>query len=352
MEKCVQNTTKKYKILIVNENLSTSVNGVVTTLNNTKHQLELMGHEVFFVQPDQFFNIPCPTYPEVRLSVNVWKFKKILESIRPDCIHISTEGPLGFFVAKYLDNIGKFYTTAYHTKLPEYVNKRFKFISPNLIYSYLRNLHKNSKNVLVTTGTIKQELEQKKFKNLVVWSRGVDSQKFSYSEPKNTRYIKVLYVGRVSIEKNIEALLDCSISGMKVDVVGDGPDLPRLKQKYKDKSHITFHGAKHGSVLVNFYQNADVMAFPSKTDTFGLVMLEAMACGTPVAGYPVAGPIDIVQNGVNGFLSDNIHDAIMGAYLVPRESCRRFAETMSWKSTTEVFLNNMVNLHDGNQLIR
>jgi glycosyltransferase involved in cell wall biosynthesis len=330
------------KILIITEAYEKQINGVVTTLRNTAYELEKMGCQVVMITPgnEVFKAIPCPTYPEIDLVINPWKVINIIREEKPDYIHIATEGPLSLLAAMYCRWKNIQFTSSYHTKLPEYIHARFKFIHPNLIYAYLRFLHWKSKAVLVTTNSMKEELEAKKFKNIFVWGRGVDSTIFNGGlRVGNNIAPKLLYVGRVSTEKNIPAFLD-----LKLDfphekiVVGDGPLLEKFKVEYPN---VTFMGALKGNKLAYIYANADVFVFPSLTDTFGIVQIEASACGTPVAGFPVTGLKDYVKPGVTGYLDTDLTVAIKKCLKIKRFACAEEASKYTWRSVTEVFYNKL-----------
>jgi glycosyltransferase involved in cell wall biosynthesis len=345
------------KLLLITDAWEPQINGVVTTLKNTIVELEKIGVNTFVLSPESCkFKMDCPTYPDIKLGfLSVSKLKKILKDESPDFIHIATEGPLGLIAKLYLQYKKIPYSTSYHTKFPEYINSRFKFISINFVYFLMRSFHNNSKCILTTTDTMKKELEAKQFKNVKVWGRGADTQIFTYNEPNNEN-INLLYVGRVSIEKNLNDLLDLDVRELENKyskkvvkiIVGDGPDLPKLKKLYTE-NNIKFIGAKKGKELAEFYRNADVFVFPSKTDTFGIVMIEANYAGIPVAAYPVTGPIDFVENGKNGFLSDNLQEAIDKCLSIARHEVREHAILhWTWQKATEVFHNNLFQIDKSN----
>ena len=314
------------------------VNGVVTTLQHIADELREQGYDVLVFHPGLCSKtFKCPSYPEIMLA---WRphvhIKQFFKDYQPQAVHIATEGPVGYAARKWCIDNGKPFTTSYHTKFPEYVRARYP-IPLSFTYRYLRIFHSEATATLVTTDSIKKELEERKFKNLITWGRGVDTKKFAFKPGEDNH--SLIYVGRVSIEKNIEEFLKLGINGYKKVVVGDGPDLPELKKKYP---HVDFQGYKKGDDLVKAYQDASIFVFPSKTDTFGLVMLEANACGLPVAAYPVPGPIDVVQNGVNGYLNDDLGSAVLQAInRVKPESCRAFAEKHSWNSCAKIFLDTL-----------
>ncbi|HEX7929241.1 MAG TPA: glycosyltransferase family 1 protein, partial [bacterium] len=323
------------KVLLVTDAWHPQVNGVVRTLSTIKRVLEAEGHQLEYVSPDQFLTVPCPTYSEIRLALNAGAgIKRRVEAFQPDAIHIATEGPLGIAARKYCLRHGLAFTTAYHTKFPEYLNARFR-IPKSWMYKWLRAFHAPSAGVMVATASIRQELGDWGFTNLRQWSRGVDTDLFA-PQPKgwlkDPRPIS-LYVGRVAVEKNIRAFLDLDIPGTKY-VVGDGPRLDELRRNYPEAK---FPGAKFGAELARYYADADVFVFPSKTDTFGLVLLEALASGLPVAAYPVPGPLDVIGNTGVGVLNSNLALAVEGALGISPEACREYALRQTWQRTAHQF---------------
>jgi len=329
------------KILIVSDAWLPQINGVVRTFLSTKNLLETMGHEVKMVTPELFRTIPCPTYPEIRLALRpVKKIGEILETFQPDSIHIATEGPLGIAARYHCHKRGIKFTTSFHTKFPEYIHARFG-IPTMFTYRLLRWFHSLSTKVMVATSSMRQELEAQGFQNLAHWSRGVDVDLFR-PQPKgflsDIRPI-FLYVGRVAIEKNIEAFLTLELPGTKY-VVGDGPQLEFLRTKYP---HVKFVGSKTGEELSRYYAAADVFVFPSRTDTFGLVLLEALASGTPVAAYPVAGPLDVINTASVGCLDENLAQAVEKVLTlnIKPDHCREHALKFSWQACTQQFVNNL-----------
>jgi glycosyltransferase involved in cell wall biosynthesis len=330
------------RIAIVTDAWHPQINGVVRTLTRVTEELEQMGHEVRVVSPDLFLNIPCPTYPEIRLALFPRrKLRALLDSLQPCAIHVSTEGPLGLATRAYCKKRGYPFTTAYHTKFPEYVRAR-AMIPLKLTYALMRRFHADSAGVMVATPSIEAELRARGFGNIRHWSRGVDTELFRPWDkgPKDLYHLPRpvhLYVGRVAVEKNIEAFLALKLDGSKV-VVGDGPLLPELKRRYPD---VTFLGAKEGEELARCYAAADVFVFPSRTDTFGLVLLEALASGLPVAAYPVPGPLDVVDGVGVGFLDEDLARAARSALAIPPQRCRDYALQYSWRRSAEQFLENL-----------
>jgi len=327
------------RIAIVTDAWHPQVNGVVTTLTRTVAILREAGHEGMVIQPWMFKTFPCPTYPEIRLSLFPGrKIGKILDAFAPDAIHIATEGFLGWAARSYCRNKGLRFTTSYHTRFPEYIRLRFP-IPLRFSYGCMRRFHAGATRTMVVTDELRAELSQYGFGNLTLWSRGVDTEIFkpwSKGFLTDARPIYV-FVGRVAVEKNIEDYLKLELSGTKY-VIGDGPALKEMQKKYP---HVRFTGYKKGVALARHMAAADVFVFPSRTDTFGLVMLEAMACGLPVAAYPVTGPKNIIRQGVTGVLSEDLGKAVQEALLLDGKECRSFAEKYSWKKCTAQFFSNL-----------
>lgn len=328
------------KIAIATDAWHPQVSGVVTKFTNSARQIRRLGHELCLITPEVSKTFPCPTYPQIRLALNPFgKTNRLLNTFKPDCIHIATEGPIGLAARAYCIARKFSFTTSYTTKFPEYIKLRFP-VPLSLTYGLLRWFHSASSGVMVSTDAFKKELEEWGFSKLIVWPPGVDTDLFC---PKEKSFLQdsrpiFMYVGRVAVEKSIEAFLDLDLPGSKY-VVGDGPDLESLKRRYPDAKFV---GAKSGQELASYYAAADVFVFPSKTDTFGLVMLEALACGVPVAAYPVRGPIDIVKQGVTGYLDEDLVDAIMKALTIDPAECREFALRCTWADSVHYFLKNLV----------
>lgn len=321
------------------------VNGVVRTLDTLKAELQGGGHEVVMVTPDRFRSLPCPSYPEIRLAVKPGrKLRQLIEQAQPCAIHIATEGPLGWAARRYCLRRKLPFTTAYHTKFPEYIQARWR-VPLRLSYAVMRRFHGASSRIMVATQGVEDELAKRGFCNIGRWSRGVDTQMFQprpdCKQPDGPwgdlpRPI-FLYVGRVAVEKNIQAFLDLDLPGSKV-VVGDGPQVEELRRKHPE---IRFAGAHFGDDLARHYAGADVFVFPSRTDTFGLVLLEALASGLPVAAYPVPGPLDVIGDSPAGVLSENLRDAAIRASRIDPVLCRQHALTFSWTACTRQFLDNL-----------
>lgn len=328
------------RILLVTDAWAPQVNGVVVTLTNTVRWLERWGHEVHVLSPEGFRTMGMPTYPEIRLAI--LPGRKVAERIRafdPEAVHIATEGPLGIAARAYCRKHGLAFTTAYHTCFPEYVKARTG-IPLAITYAWLRRFHASSSAVLVATQTISDMLSTRGFGNIVSWSRGVDLEIF---QPAPERFRDLprpvfLFVGRVAVEKNLPAFLGLDLLGTKV-VVGDGPQRLELERRFPQ---AVFAGVKSGRELASYYQRADVFVFPSRTDTFGLVLVEAMACGTPVAAYPVRGPIDVVKDPSAGVLDQDLAAAALAALALDREKVHRYGSRYSWEFCTRQFLSSLV----------
>lgn len=320
---------------------SPQVNGVVTTLRTIGEHLTRAGSTVEFLSPTGFRSIPCPTYPEIRLSLLPYRrVREQIEAFQPDALHVATEGPLGAAARRYCIARGLRFTTAYHTRFPEYVHARTR-IPVGITYRWLRSFHGRAHAMLVPTPAVRRELLDRGFENTVAWSHGVDLSAFTPGDRDrlgdSPRPI-FLYVGRVAIEKNIEAFLKLDLPGTKW-VVGEGPLRAQLEQRYPD---VKFAGIQSTSELARFYRAADVFVFPSLTDTFGLVMLEAMACGTPVAAFPVAGPIDVIGNSDAGVMDDDLRKACLKALEIPRSRPRAYAERFSWDASVRQFESTLI----------
>jgi glycosyltransferase involved in cell wall biosynthesis len=316
------------------------INGVVVTLTNTVRWLERWGHQVRVISPEGFKTFPMPTYPEIPLAILPGaEVAKRIREFEPDAIHIATEGPLGGAARAYCVKHHLNFTTAYHTCFPEYVKPRFG-IPLGITYAWLRHFHSAGSAILVATNAIRKLLEERGFKNIVEWSRGVDTELFT---PGETRFTELprpvfLFVGRVAVEKNLPGFLGLDLPGTKL-VVGDGPDRKQLEARYPD---AVFVGAKQGTELASYFQRADVFVFPSRTDTFGLVLVEAMACGTPVAAFPVRGPIDVVKDPAVGVLDEDLGAAALAALRLDRDKVTRYGQQYSWEHCTRQFLSSLV----------
>jgi glycosyltransferase involved in cell wall biosynthesis len=313
------------KLLLVTDAWEPQTNGVVTTLKHVRLGASRLGIETTVLHPGLFKTLPIPTYPEIRVAVHPWRIKRMIAAERPDAIHVATEGPLGLATRRLLVKRGIPFSTSLHTKFPEYVAARTR-LPVSVGYAFLRWFHRPATATLVTTNSHRKELESRGLEHLVVWGRGVDTDQFAPRRRRWRARPRLLYVGRVAVEKNLEAFLELECDAAKV-VVGDGPARAELETRYPG---IEWAGYRYGTELTDYYANADVLVFPSRTDTFGLVMLEAMACGTPVAAFPVTGPIDVVVDGVNGALDADLGCAIRRALTIDRKQCRRFALANGW----------------------
>ena len=340
------------RLAIATDAWAPQVNGVVRTLNETIRRLKAHGHEVEVISPDRFTTIACPGYPEIRLALAPrFRLRKVLGAFKPDLVHISTEGPIGWSARAWCLKHKVPFTTAFHTRFPEYVAARTN-LSPDLIWPIMRRFHKGSRVVLTATQSLRDELESRGIHPTRLWSRGIDHDIFHPQQGKHPALQNIakpilLSVGRVAVEKNLEAFLDADVPGTKV-VVGDGPARAMLEAQYPE---AIFLGTRQGAELASIYASADVFVFPSKTDTFGLVILEALACGTPVAGYPVQGPLDIIGVeclGPNrelkrpiGSLNEDLSQAIQDALRLDRADAAHYGATFCWDACTGQFLNGI-----------
>ena len=331
------------RILIVSDAWYPQTNGVVHTLTQTAKWLGRFGHEVRMVTPQDFRTFPCPTYPEIRLALFPYRtMAAAIRAFQPDALHIATEGPLGLSARRYCVKQGLAFTTSYHTQFPQYLRSRYP-VPMWASYLALRWFHGAARRCMVSTPTMRKQLAERGFRNLAHWQRGVDTELF---RPQSKALLRLprpvaAYVGRVAIEKNVDAFLSMAWSGSKL-VIGDGPELPRLKAQYPD---ATYAGYRFGEDLAMHLAAADVLVFPSLTDTFGLVNLEAMACGVPVAAYPVTGPIDVVQDGVTGALDQDLARATVRALSIDPAACRKRALESGWDTSTRQFESNLTECH-------
>jgi glycosyltransferase involved in cell wall biosynthesis len=329
------------RVLVATDAWRPQVNGVVRTYERLEPELGELGVEVAFLTPAEFRTVPCPTYPEIRLAIPGYHY--VIERvgcINPDAVHIATEGPIGWMTRGYCLKRGIPFTTSFHTRFPEYLASRFG-VPESWTYAIQRRFHNAGDGIMVASVSLARELEARGLERLMPWTRGVNSDLF---RPRNVRLFGsqepvFLYVGRVAVEKNIEAFLRLDLPGRKV-VVGAGPMLAGLQARYPQ---ITFTGKKLGEELAQCYASADVFVFPSLTDTFGIVLLEAMASGLPVAAFPVAGPADTVVPGVTGVLDTDLRSACLAALTLDRTDVRSHAASYSWAAAARLFLSNIEN---------
>ncbi len=330
------------RIAIVTDAWKPQVNGVVRTLGTVADELRRMGHAVEVIGPDRFRTVPMPTYPDIALAVLPQrKLVRTIEDVRANSLHIATEGPLGMAARRWAHGQGLRFTTSFHTRFPEYIRARTG-LPTGLVYAWMRRFHNAGEATLVATASLREELIGRGFQRIQDWSRGVDLALFK-PEPREEWDLPrpvFITIGRVAVEKNIGAFLDLDLPGSKV-VVGGGPQLQELRKAYPA---VRFTGPRFGEALARCYAGADVFVFPSLTDTFGLVILEALACGTPVAAFPVTGPKDVLAGaeGVIGAVDTNLRRAALAALDADRAACRRHVERFSWRACAELFLSHLV----------
>ena len=329
------------RIALVTDAWQPQVNGVVRTLTAIKCELESQGHELLVVSPDRFASLPCPSYPEIRLALaRRGTIGRLIRTFDADAIHIATEGPLGLAARRWCLSEGLCFTTAYHTQFPDYVAARTG-VNAEWIWRYIRWFHAPADAILTSTPSVDTVLRTHGLARLRRWGRGVDLATFSTVGARDAAIDALagpilLYVGRVAVEKNIEAFLASGLSGTKV-VVGDGPARALLAARYPD-AH--FLGSRFGDALAAAYRSADVLVFPSRTDTFGLVMIEALACGTPVAALPAPGPVDVLNDSV-GAIDDDLDAAIRRALTRDRAACAKYAARFTWANSASQFLDSL-----------
>jgi glycosyltransferase involved in cell wall biosynthesis len=334
------------RIAIVTDAWEPQVNGVVRTLQSVRRILEANGHHVMVISPDLFYSLPCPTYPEIRLALaRTSRVGAMLEAFQPQAIHLATEGPLCIAARRWCLRTGREFSTAYHTQFPDYVSAR-SGVPAEWIWHYIRWFHAPSSSILAATASIRKSLADHGLTHIKHWGRGVDLKSFHPGIAPHPAMAGFegpvqLYVGRVAVEKNLEAFLQSSHPGTKV-VVGDGPARAWLEPRYPQAK---FLGAMFGDELASAYSAADVFVFPSRTDTFGLVMIEALACGVPVAAYPVTGPIDVLTP-ATGAMDEDLTKAIGEALTKDRDACARYGRTFTWEASAAQFLHALVPLDE------
>jgi glycosyltransferase involved in cell wall biosynthesis len=330
------------RIAIATDAWAPQVNGVVRTLQAVRAELERQGHEVLVVSPDLFYSMPCPTYPEIRLAfARTAAVGRMLADFNPQAIHLATEGPVCLAARRWCLMNAFPFTTAYHTQFPDYVSARTG-VNPQWVWRYIRWFHAPAQSILASTPSIAATLKDHGLENVRQWGRGVDLATFSRDVAPDPALAALprpiqLYVGRVAVEKNIEAFLKSDHPGTKV-IVGDGPARASLEARYPE---ATFLGPRFGADLSAAYASADVFVFPSRTDTFGLVMIEALACGVPVAAYPVTGPVDVLNDAV-GAMDEDLTAAIARALTRDRAACAEYGRTFTWEASARQFLNALV----------
>src|ERR1700716_2732088 len=330
-------------ILVATDAWHPQVNGVVRTLTMMAEAAKGFGVEVSFLTPQSSPTFAMPSYPDLRLALpNPWKIAELIDAAKPDSIHIATEGPIGVSVRRYCRKRGLPFTTSFHTRFPEYISARLP-IPESWIWAALRVFHGPSQAVMAATPALANELRGRGFRNVVLWPRGVDAGLF------RPRAVDLglprpifLCVGRVAVEKNLEAFLDLDLPGTKV-IVGDGPAQMALARNYPQ---AVFLGARQGEALAEAYAAADVFVFPSKTDTFGLVLLEALASGLPVAAFPVTGPRDVIGAAPVGALNDDLRAACLSALEISPQACVEFGAKRSWEASALAFIEHITRIPD------
>ncbi len=328
------------RIALISDAWHPQINGVVTTLVETCEALRSLGHTVKLIDPGLFRTTSCPGYPDVRLAFlcGPW-LRPIIQDFVPDAIHIATEGPVGYAARRYCLYKGYSYTTSLHSRYPEYLKLRVGF-PLWLSHVYMYWFHSQSRRIMLATDSMHRELSAKGYQRIVRWSRGVDTELF---RPRAKSFIQdrrpiFMYTGRVAVEKNIESFLDLKLPGTKY-IIGDGPQREALMGAYPD---VRFVGYQQGEQLARYMAAADVFLFPSKTDTFGLVMLEALACGVPVAAYPVVGPVDVITDTRVGTLDWDLRAAALNCLRLDSNDCRQYALGYSWQKSASQFIGNLV----------
>ncbi len=339
------------KILVVTDAWHPQVNGVVRTLSHMAREARGLGCEIEFLAPGEFFTLPMPSYPEIRLALPPpGAVARRLDEVKPDAIHIATEGPLGHAMRRLCIKRGLPFTTSFHTRFPDYLSERLPLPerwTRALAWAWLRRFHGAGAAVMAATPTLAQELIDRGFKNVKIWPRGVDAQLFHPRRQTVSDLARPIFltVGRLAVEKNVEAFLKLDLPGSKL-VVGDGPARSSLARRYPK---AVFLGARQGEALAKIYSSADVFVFPSRTDTFGLVLLEALASGVPVAAYPAAAPRDVIGDAAVGVLDEDLQRACLKALECSREECRAFALKMTWEASARIFLEHVA---QANEVVR
>ncbi|WP_054310551.1 glycosyltransferase family 1 protein [Mesorhizobium sp. 1M-11] len=327
------------RILMVTDAWRPQVNGVVHTLERLSETLKTQGVETQFLTPNTFRTLPLPTYPDIRLALTTPRHvARLIADSNADHIHIVTEGPLGIMARRYCRAHGRPFTTSYHTRFPEYLSARLP-VPESWAYNWLRDFHNSGQGTLVATQSLADDLASRGFNKLKPWTRGVDIEHFRPDKRGDLPYPRPIFlsVGRIAIEKNLPAFLELDLPGSKV-VVGDGPERAKLTARYPN---VHFLGHRPSAELAELYASADVFVFPSRTDTFGNVIIEALASGTPVAAYPVTGPIDIVGDGIGGKVSEDLRQACLDTLTLSRTEARERAMRYSWKACADMFMDTV-----------
>jgi glycosyltransferase involved in cell wall biosynthesis len=336
------------RILIATDAWHPQVNGVVRTLTSLARSAAALGADIDFLTPEGFRSMALPTYPGLRIALpNRREIIRRIEAAAPDAIHIATEGPIGWAARAYCRRRKLAFTTSYTTRFPEYIAVR-SIIPAAVSYAVLRHFHAAASMTMIATASLRQELSARGFKKLGTWGRGVDTELFTPDDPIELDLPRPIFMtmGRVAVEKNIEAFLSLNLPGSKV-VIGDGPQMAELQRRYPKAK---FLGEKTGRDLPRHLAAADVFVFPSLTDTFGVVQLEALACGTPVAAFPVTGPLDVIADHPIGALDTDLRSACIRALSISREACRNFALERSWENSARQFIGNLTALQPSRSL--
>ena len=327
------------RVLVATDAWHPQVNGVVRTLTSLQRSARELGVDIAFLSPEGFRSIPVPTYPSLRLAFPTARaIASIIDAAAPDAIHIATEGSIGLMARAYCVKRGIPFTTSYTTRFPEYISARWA-VPEAWTYAALRRFHAAASITMVSTPSLAAELSRRGFRNLGMWTRGVDTDLFAPDRARPLDLPRPIFLtaGRIAVEKNLAAFLALDLPGSKV-VVGEGPQEAELRERFPD---VHFMGVQHGEALASYMAAADVFVFPSRTDTFGVVQLESLACGVPVAAYPVMGPRDVIGDRPIGVLDDDLRAACLRALLLSRAACRTFALTCSWQSSARQFIGHL-----------
>jgi glycosyltransferase involved in cell wall biosynthesis len=343
------NPSELMRILIATDAWRPQVNGVVHTLEATAHAAKTLGAEVSFLTAEGFPTVALPSYPGIRIALpRAREIARRIAAVRPDAVHIATEGPIGYFVRRVCLADRLAFTTSLHTRFADYLAARWP-IPPKWTWAWMRWFHNAGRGTMVSTPSLANELLSHGFNKVLRWPRGVDAGLFHPDRAGDVGLKRPIFltVGRLAVEKNLDAFLALDLPGTKV-VVGDGPARAALESHYRD---AVFLGTKHGAALAAIYASADVFVFPSRTDTFGLVLLEALASGLPIAAFPVAATQDVIGAAPVAVLDNDLRAACLGALAIPRQACRQYAETMTWEASARSFLGNLVNVRNAAALL-